>query len=238
MAALGSTLDDTSTQDGATDTGGNTWSDGSSLTAPIIGFARASAPYSGSGPFNSVMVGSNARACTAGDLVTGDTVTLSFTPAAPTSFGTTGMLIHVPAVFTGVSTEAPNANTAPVYGFSDTFPWFTTPTVEDTLTWMNYLGDTGTDNKPIPSLDAVVLTAMGAYPAETGFIPIDGILVGERASGLCSLACACIEAPALAAFDPGGSWPSTHPMLSGNFQLMTPTSVSSSVAFDGVTVRA
>jgi hypothetical protein len=70
--------------------------------------------------------------------------------------------------------------------------------------------------------DAVMITAMGAYPPVAGFSPFVGSVIGEIASGSCSVAAACLEMCEGAEPDPGGTWPAGAIQLVGNYQLVQP----------------
>lgn len=192
--------DGTSQPTSATDTASSTWHVTSTMLQryPLIGLTRRT----------NLQVGSVGRACTAGDLSSGDTVTVTFSSANPAAFHTAGLVVYVPATFSAVGTDQGD----PDYSNGDiSF---------GSMSALSWAADLGTSFEPTPlTVPAAMLTAMGSYPAQSGFTPITGTLVGEIASGTCSIACAAATVSAIV--DPGGSWPSTATELAGNYQFQT-----------------
>lgn len=187
----------------ATDTNSGTWTVSTS-SLPLIGLTRGSS--------GKLQVGSVGRACTAGDLASGDTVTVSFTTLNAPAFHTAGLLVHLPVAFTVVNTD----QGSPDYSNGDISFGSTA-----TLSW---LADLGTSFEPTPvSTPATMITAMGAYAATSGFSPYAGSVVGQISSGTCSIACAVAQVSSRV--DPGGSWSAAAGELAGNYQFLPGSAV-------------
>lgn len=193
-------IDRLSQPSAGTDTNSHTWTVVSSALArkPLIGLTRD----------DQLQVGSVARACTTGDLAAGDTVTVTFTSADPANFHTAGLLVYMQNGFTAVGTDQGD----PDYSNGDTT---ITSVSASALSWA---ADLGASFEPTPLSSATMITAMGAFPAQAGFTPLVGSVVGEIASGVCSIACA--TAGVSTRVDPGGSWPAIATELAGNYQFL------------------
>lgn len=196
--------DHSSAPTAATDTASSTWSVSTTLAAhkALIGLTRQ----------DKLQVGSVGRACTAGDLTAGDTVTVTFSTVDPSNFHTAGLLVWFPGDFLAIGDDQGSPYD---YSNGDTYP--ATAASADTLGW---LSDLGSSSVPTPAAAALMFTAMGAYPAQAGFTPLHGSVVGELATGSCSIACAVASASSSSAIDPGGSWPSAATELAGNYQFV------------------
>ena len=172
------------------------------------------------------------RACHAGDLKVGGTVTVTFTtdfPSAP--FHSAGLVVYVPAylvgIFQPVFPDGPSA-TSPSYHLDDNYPNGFVNEQANALRWTadSYTSGVG----PISEDDAIMLTAMAARPAIAGFTPTLGVRLGEIASGAISVACGIASIKAGVTLEPGGMWPSSATQLAGNFQLLSPIYPGSPIA--------
>jgi hypothetical protein len=158
-----------------------------------------------------MQLGSCARPCTAGDLVAGDTITVTYGSGFPADFYTTGLIVYQPAYYVRVSQSWFGA-----YGFADSYPDFDTSPTD--LNWdRTYVGF---DNVPLQDCHRIV--AVAAYPPLAGFVPVSGTVVGEIASGQVSLAVTCLPLCQGQLHEPGGSWPSACDGLIGNYQVAQP----------------
>jgi len=180
---------------------------------PLIGLSREN--NTGSGPPTTSQVGSAARPCTTGDLGIGSTITVTWSTLDPGLFHTSALVIWQRAFF-----EVIKQGGFRIYGNNNTHP-----TVSGSLTTLSWDADygPGTTN---PDRDALVITAMGAYPAVSGFSPYIGAKIGEIASGSNSVAAACYGAKVGVSFDPGGTWPAGAIQLIGNYQTVYPRTFS------------
>lgn len=175
--------------------------------SPLIGNSRQTA----AGNAFSMQVGSCVRSCVTGDLGIGSTITVTFSSVAPANFHTAGLVVWQPAYFVlirkGGLTGYSNGDSHPDTGASMT-----------RLSWDDdYGGLTPGDQ------DAMMITAMGAYPATAGFQPLNGTKIGEIASGSVSIASACAPVCEGVFVDPGGTWPAgAQQALDGNYQLAQP----------------
>jgi hypothetical protein len=209
QTTVGTNLDGASAPNAASDSQAVAGWTVSSATYPLIGLIRQTGL--GSGGAGTSQVGSVARDCTAGDLSAGDTITVAFTTAFPASFHTAGLVVWQQAY--GVAVKQGGIVE---YGFGDTYP--DTAISSSRLSWLDDFGV----GMGAPESDALTITAMGAYPAQAGFAPIAGTLVGESTSGTVSIACHCIGVPELTRPDPGGDWPAAAEQLMGNYQTVKP----------------
>ncbi len=213
QATIGDGGDETSAPNGASDSQGVpgwAWDDNS---VPLIGLARQD---SGTEiPPTTMQVGSVGRACTSGDLGIGDTVTVTFSTISPGLFHTAGLLIWQRCYFTTVKQFG-----FPVFDNSDEHP-----DVSPSLTTLSWDADFG-PGTAVPDRDAILITAMGAYPARSGFAPFVGSKTGEIASGQVSIAAACMQLEEGTAIDPGGTWLSAAVQLAGNYQMVEPRTFS------------
>jgi hypothetical protein len=176
---------------------------------PLIGLT-ADASLAGP-PFDVAQCGSVARPCTAADLGSGSTVTVTFQVPAAGALATSGLVVYQNAYFFAVQQYG-----AFQYSNNDSYP--SVSANPKRLSWFDDYGHNTTQ----PDYDAVMITAMGAYPAQSGFTPLDGFKVGEIASGTGSIACACKPVPEFTDIDPGGTWPSNASLLVGNYQYARP----------------
>jgi hypothetical protein len=176
---------------------------------PLIGLV--SEDLTGSGPAAISQAGSVARPCTAGDLGAGDTITVHFNTTRPTELHLAGLVIWQQAYFVTVKqfgfVEFGNSDDHPGNGASLT-----------RLSWTDDYGAGTAQN----DRDAVMLTAMGAYPAVAGFQPFEGRKIGEIATGSCSIAACCEKLCEGSTPDPGGTWPAGAIQLVGNYQFAQP----------------
>lgn len=159
----------------------------------------------------SVQASSATRACVGADLGIGSTVTATFSSVAPANFHSAGLLVYVPAYYVTITQDG-----IARYGFNNGHPYGGGVS----LTEMSWDIDYG----PPPWLDcdadAVMCTAMAAYPATAGFAPFHGSVVGELATGAVSIAAGCIAVCEGVTPDPGGTWPAGASALAGNYQVM------------------
>lgn len=204
--------------DNATDTGGGTWDPGGTAR-PEIGLARGTA---GSYPNdNSLLVGSFARACTAADLAAGDSITFHYANTPPV-YAAVALVVYLPTSFEAVGQSSISGDSAPVYGNGLAYPdMVDAGSTEVTAQALDWDGSDPFLDQPDPDADAYMVAALGAYPAQAGFVPAAGQLLGERATGDCSVA--CVVVPSVAAHvptDPGGAWPAPADALAGNYQLL------------------
>lgn len=213
QASVGPDCDEGSGPSGASDSQGNPGWDFPSQTQAFIGLSRNSC--SAGPPIVTTQVGSLARACTTGDLGIGDTVTVTFDTIYPPGFYTAGLLIWQRCYYTTIKQFG-----SPVYDNGDARP-DTNPVLTE-LSWDQDYGP-GT---AVPDRDAILITAMGAYPAQAGFAPFVGTRTGEIASGQVSIAAACMELEEGTAIDPGGTWPTAAAQLAGNYQMVEPRTFS------------
>lgn len=179
----------------------------STVTLPQIGYIRQTTLV----PDRSTQAGDTFRACTAGDLGAGDTISLTFDSAFPASFRVVGLIVWQDAYNVLVKQKG-----LTVYGNGDSYPDFAISDHE--LSWVNDFSPTSVQ----PDLDALIVTAMGASPGQTGFVPLQGSLVGELAIADVSVAVGCIEAAKDSNPDPGGTWPAAADHLVGNYQTVLP----------------
>lgn len=179
---------------------------------PLIGLARDDNTYEPGytypDPFKTIEVGSVARPCTTGDLVAGDTITVPFDHVTvPANFSITALIVWVASDFTIINQfGVPFFNNGDGYGSLGSNP--------KKLSW-----PIDFDDHPTPQGTGLMLTAMGAYPGQTGFNPTVGSLVGEM-NGDVSIACSLYNVTANTEVDPGGTWPSDREILAGNYQFM------------------
>lgn len=176
-------------------------------SAPLIGNSRQTA----AGNAFSMQVGSCARECNTGDLGVGGTITVTFSSVAPANFHTAGLIIYVPAYFVAIKEGAliqySTGDSHPDNGASMT-----------RLSWDDDYGGLSPGAQ-----DAIMITAMGAYPAKAGFQPFNGSVTGEIATGSVSIASACAQACEGVFVDPGGTWPAgSQQAIDGNYQLAQP----------------
>jgi hypothetical protein len=213
QATIGDDLDTASQPDNVFDSNAVAGWSWDTFPEPRIGFTRESTVASG--PPTTSQVGSAVRACTTGDLAAGDTITLHFTTASPALFHTCGLVIVQRAyAVTRKQFGSQQWNNGDQH--TDNDPSLTT------LSWDNDYGPGSVTTDE----DAVMITAMGAYPPVAGFTPFVGTKIGEIASGLCSVAAACAEVPDSTFPDPGGTWPSAALQLTGNYQMVEPRTFS------------
>ena len=188
------------------DSNGHAWTISTS-GLPLIGLTQEN-----SNPVQRMQVGSVGRACAAGDLHAGDTVTLTFT--ARTGEVCAAVLVHVPVPFTAVAQAGGGPGIEYFNGDSWPADSFDTSTSLDwSVAFHGIL--------PTVEANAVMVTAMGAYPAVAGFTPYLGTVIGEIATGTVSVAFAQAPVAAHSSPNPGGTWPSARTMLAGNYQFMT-----------------
>jgi hypothetical protein len=182
-------------------------------TDPLIGLVTEQ--VTGSGPAAISLAGSVARPCTAGDLGVGSTITVHWDSLFPGENHLAGLVVYQPAYFT---TRKQFGSVQ--FGNSDDHPGNTAPLAR--LSWDDDYGPgTVTADR-----DAAMITAMGAYPAVAGFKPFVGSVIGEIASGSCSIAAVCAPVCEGALPDPGGTWPSDAIQLVGNYQMVEPRTCS------------
>src|SRR5205814_1298808 len=185
----------------------STTAGGSLPPKPMIGITRQD--DGATAPNVTSIVGAGCRACVAGDLGIGDTVTVTFGSSFPLLFHTAGLLVWQHAFFQGIEN---NGNVR--YGEGDSYPDFSALATQ--LSWYADGYPAGSEQA---DKDALMITAMGAYPAVAGFAPLNGTMIGEIATGSVSIAAACCEVPVGDIPDPGGTWPAGASQLMGNFQL-------------------
>jgi hypothetical protein len=178
-------------------------------TDPLIGLI--SEDLTGSGPAAISQAGSVARPCTAGDLGVGSTITVGWTTTRPTELHLAGLVIWQAAYFKTVKQFG-----AVQYGNGDDHPG-----VSSSLTRLSWTDDFGAGTAQNDK-DAVMITAMGAYPPVAGFTPFEGTKIGEIATGACSIAACCEKLCEGSTPDPGGTWPSAALQLVGNYQMVEP----------------
>jgi hypothetical protein len=176
-------------------------------SAPLIGNSRQTDP----GNAFSLQVGSCARACTTADLGVGGTITVTFSSVAPANFHTAGLIVYQPAYFVAIK-----ENGLIRYNTGDSHP--DNGASMTRLSWDDDYGGLSPGDQ-----DALMITAMGAYPAQSGFQPLNGTKTGEIASGVVSVASACAQACEGVFVDPGGTWPAgPQQAIDGNYQLAQP----------------
>jgi len=201
--------DDTAPPDLVTDSNavaGWVWSTG---IDPLVGLTAET--ITGSGPAAVSQCGSVARPCSAGDLGVGSTITVHFNSVHPTELHSAGLVIYQQAYFVTV-----NQFGFPTYGNGDDHPG-----VSASLTTLDWTADFGAGSAKNDK-DAVMVTAMGAYPAVAGFEPFQGTKIGEIATGSCSIAACCQQLCQGSTPNPGGTWPSAAIQLVGNYQFSQP----------------
>jgi len=215
QATIGNAFDTASAPNAASDSKGVAgWAiPHPGMNEPLVGPIREN--LTASGPATTSQALSCTRLCTTADLVAGDTITVTYTTASPLLFHTCGLVIWQRAFFEPIKQFGSNT-----YANGDDHS-----TVGASLTRLSWDDDygPGTDN---PDRDALVITAMGAYPAVSGFSPFVGSKIGEIASGSVSVAAACYDALVGLSFDPGGTWPSAALQLVGNYQTVYPRTFS------------
>jgi hypothetical protein len=172
--------------------------------SPLIGQIRQTDP----GLAWDMQLGSCARPCVAGDLVVGDTITVTYGSGFPADFHTTGLIVYQPAYYVRVSQSFFGA-----YGFSNAYP--DSDTSPTSLNWDRVYAPF--DNVPLKDCHRIV--AVAAYPPTAGFVPVSGSVVGEIVSGSLSLAVTCLPLCQQQLHEPGGSWPSACDGLIGNYQV-------------------
>jgi hypothetical protein len=181
----------------------------STATDPLIGLIAE--PSSGSGPAAVTQAGSVARPCTAGDLGVGSTITVHFATTRPTELHLAGLVIYQQAYFNTIRQYG-----SFTYGNGDDHPG-----AGASLTTLDWTADFGAGSAKADR-DAVMITAMGAYPPVAGFTPFEGTKIGEIATGACSIAACCESLCQGATPNPGGTWPSAAIQLVGNYQFVQP----------------
>src|SRR6266496_569522 len=212
-ATIGNDTDNNSADTAVVDSGGHgPWATTAGLgfpPKPVIGLTRQrdGAP----GPATTAIVGAGCRACVAGDLGVGATITVTFGSTFPLLFHSAGLAIWQRAFFEGIQN-----NGSVRYGEGDSHPDFGA-----SLTELSWDADYGPGIEHADK-DALMITAMGAYPPVSGFVPFNGTKIGEIASGSVSIAAACAEVPIGDVPDMGGTWPAGAQFLMGNFQLSWP----------------
>ena len=129
----------------------------------------------------------------------------------PANFHTAGLIVYQPAYFIAVKTGGLFQ-----YNLGDSHP--DNGASMTRLSWNDdYGGLTPGDQ------DAIMITAMGAYPAQAGFQPFNGTKTGEIASGTVSIASSCAQACEGVFVDPGGTWPAgPQQAIDGNYHLAQP----------------
>jgi hypothetical protein len=160
----------------------------------------------------SLQASSATRACVGGDLGIGSTVTATFSSVAPANFHSAGLLVYVPAYYVSVTQDG-------IVRFNMTDAH---PSGGASLTTMSWDIDYGPPPWRHSDKDAVMCTAMAAYPATAGFSPFNGSLTGEIATGVVSIAAGCVQVCEGSMPDPGGTWPAGASGLAGNYQVMQP----------------
>lgn len=172
-------------------------------------------------PSFTMIVGSVLRPCTAADLGVGGTITVGFHTSSPANFKTAGLAVWTHGFIDAIRQQDPPFFPAVQYGNGDSYPDFSSdPT---TLRWSNdyFFWDT------FAVRDAIMVTAMGAYPATAGFAPFTGTLIGEKADGDTSIASACTAIPWNTVPEPGGTWPAgSQQAIDGNYQMDYPRTFS------------
>jgi hypothetical protein len=213
QATIGDALDTASAPDNVFDSNavaGWVWN---TATDPIIGLVRET--ISGSGPPTTSQTGGVGRPCTIADLGVGASITVHFTTASPALFHTAGLIVWQRTYW-----EAVKQFGSVVYSFGDDHPG-----AGASLTRMSWDDDFGAGNVKNDK-DAILITAMGAYPPVAGFSPFVGTVIGEITSGLVSVAAVCMEAKEETLIDPGGTWPSPAIQMTGNYQYVEPRTFS------------
>lgn len=172
--------------------------------APFIGNGRQTV----AGNLASLQVCGTSRACVANDLGIGSTVTVTWSTVNAANFHTAALLIYQPAYFVTVTQFGSIA-----YTNSDEHDdW------GPSMTRMSYIDDFGAGYGKADR-DAAMLSAFAAWPAVAGWQPFSGSVVGELATGTCSIAAACLLAQQDTFPDPGGTLPAGAQALAGNYQL-------------------
>ncbi len=183
---------------------------------PLIGEIRET--VSGSGPATTSQALSVARPCTAGDLLAGDTITITYSTVFPLLFRTCGLVIWQRAFYESIKQFG-----TVTYSNGDDHPG-----AGASLTRLSWDDDFG-PGTAIADRDALVISALGAYPAVAGASAFVGSKIGEIASGSVSVAAFCYGAKVSEAFDPGGTWPAGAIQLVGNYQTVYPRTFSSAI---------
>lgn len=177
------------------------------LSDPLIGLAEMDI---GTGTnISSIMVGSVARHCTAGDLLAGDAISVTWANTGSGSFDVVYVVVFMPVGFTIVDQRG----AGPAYSNGLGYPFAASSA--GSLSW-----PVDSFQQPNPDQDAFSLGAFAAYPSGA-FSPSGGYVIGTANGAGGDLTVTGLDnLPASADFDPGGTFAGSPAITIGNYQTV------------------